>query len=136
MFGIIYSKTVATFPKTIFVVAGSLVLASLVVLLLLRPDALVHPRRKGKRVGGSLSALEARVESPRGRSRKNKDIRQPSLDFNGIQIPPELRAARGQLGGRSYGATSSGSGSGSGSSLVCTSGSGSSSHHPIVSAER
>ena len=134
MFGIIYSKTVATFPKTIFVVAGSLVLASLVVLLLLRPDALVHPRRKGKRVGGSLSALEARVESPRGRSRKNKDIRQPSLDFNGIQIPPELRAARGQLGGRSYGATSSGSGSGS--SLVCTSGSGSSSHHPIVSAER
>ena len=132
MFGVIYSKTVAAYPKTIFAVAGSLVFASLVVLLLLRPDALVHPRRKGKRVGGGggLSALEARIENPRGRSRKSKDLRQPGVDFNGMQIPPEILAARGRLGAQSYGATSSRSGS----SFACTSGS--SSHHPVVGGER
>ncbi|KAM5544641.1 hypothetical protein V8D89_001539 [Ganoderma adspersum] len=130
MFGVIYSKTVAAYPKTIFAVAASLVFASLLVLLLLRPDALVHPRRKGKRVGGGLSALEARIESSRGRSRKSKDLRQPSVDFNGVQIPPELLTARGRLGGRSYGATSSRSGS----SFACTSGS--SSHHPVMGSER
>ncbi|KAI1783876.1 hypothetical protein LXA43DRAFT_902684 [Ganoderma leucocontextum] len=130
MFGIIYSKTVATYPKAIFVVAGSIVLASIIVLLLLRPDALVRPRRQGKGVAASLSALEARVESPRGRSRRSKDLRQPSVDFNGMQIPPELLAARGRLraplSGQSYGATSSRSGS----SVVGTFGS--SSHHPMV----
>lgn len=130
IFAVIYSKTVATYPKAIFVVAGSMVLASIVVLLLLRPDALVHPRRKGRRVAGSLSALEARVETQRGRSRKSKDLRQPSLDFNfhGMQIPPELLAARGKLrpmGGHSYGATSSHSGS----SFACTP---SSSSHPVM----
>ena len=114
MFGTIYSKTVATYPKTIFVVAGSMALASIVVLLLLRPDALIKPRRKGKRV--TPGALEARVEPLRGRSRKSKDLRRPSVTGalpEGLPVSQSsLRASNGQ-GAQSYGATSSSLGSGS-----------------------
>ena len=105
MFGIIYSSTVATFPKTIFAVAGGLVFVSLIVFILLRPDAMLKPRKQGKRTGPGLAALEARLDIPRGRSRKSKDIRQSS--FSGMQIPGFV--------GQSYGATSSSSGSASGS---------------------
>ncbi|RPD54326.1 MFS general substrate transporter [Lentinus tigrinus ALCF2SS1-7] len=104
LFGIIYSNTVATFPKTIFAFAGSLVFVSLVVFILLRPDAMLKPHGKGKRVGAGPATLEAHLDIPRGRSRKSKDIRQ---SFSGMQIPP--------YAGQSYGATSSSSGSGSAS---------------------
>ncbi|TBU42587.1 major facilitator superfamily domain-containing protein [Dichomitus squalens] len=113
LFGIIYSKTVATYPKAIYVVAGSMVFASFVILLLLRPDAPIKPaRRKGKRVGPG--AVEARVEPPRGRSRKNKDIRQSR--FSGPPSEGSLASSRVlkvPQAGQSYGATSSSSGSGS-----------------------
>ncbi|RDX44016.1 hypothetical protein OH76DRAFT_1541666 [Lentinus brumalis] len=103
IFGLIYSGTVATFPKTIFAFAASMIFVALAILFLLRPEAMLKSRRKGKRVGAEPGALEAHLDIPaRGRSRKSKDIRQSlsGSSFNGMQIPSS---------GQSYGATSSGS---------------------------
>ncbi|KAL1949746.1 hypothetical protein VTO73DRAFT_8627 [Trametes versicolor] len=81
LFGIIYSETVATFPKAIFAVAGGILVVTIAVLCMLRPDAGLKARRKAKRVG--LSAAEA--QDRRGRSRANKDLRRPS--DNSMLIP-------------------------------------------------
>ncbi len=103
LFGIIYSSTVATFPKTIFAFAASMIFVALLILLLLRPDAMLKSSRKGKRVGAEPGALEAHLDIPvRGRSRKSKDIRQSlsGSSVSGMQTPSP---------GQSYGAMSSGS---------------------------
>ncbi|KAH9930091.1 uncharacterized protein B0H18DRAFT_995187 [Fomitopsis serialis] len=59
IFGLIYSETVATFPKAIFVAAGGFAFAAFICLSLIRPDAGVKVRRRG---------------DGRGRSRVSKDI--------------------------------------------------------------
>ncbi|KAI0706765.1 major facilitator superfamily domain-containing protein [Cerioporus squamosus] len=74
LFGIIYSGTVATFPKTIFAFAASMIFVSLVILFLLRPDAMLKPRKKNKRVDAAgPAALEAHLDfrraAARGRAR-------------------------------------------------------------------
>ncbi|KAI0749970.1 major facilitator superfamily domain-containing protein [Daedaleopsis nitida] len=103
LFGFLYSNTVATFPKAIFAFAAALIFVSLVLLVLLRPDALLKARRKAKRV--TPGAVEALLDHrPRGRSRKSKDIRQPSSSGL-LQLPGT---------GQSYGTMSSASMSGSG----------------------
>ena len=65
LFGLIYSTTVATFPKTIFTVAAVICVASLALLFMIRPDT-----ARGKR---KCARVEADIE--RGRSRVNKDLR-------------------------------------------------------------
>lgn len=72
MFGVIYSATVATFPKTIFVTAAGIILVALVLLCLLRPDEALRAKMQ-RRV--------RRDEAERGRSRISKDlgIGSPSL---------------------------------------------------------
>ncbi|TBU25232.1 hypothetical protein BD311DRAFT_780506 [Dichomitus squalens] len=82
--GIIFSKAVATYPKTIYVVAGSVMFAS------------IPARRKGKRA--CLGAVEAR-------SRFSGSPSEESLASSRVLKVPQ--------GGQSYGATSSSSGSGS-----------------------
>ncbi|EJF56211.1 hypothetical protein DICSQDRAFT_183932 [Dichomitus squalens LYAD-421 SS1] len=95
--GIIFSKAISTYPKTIYVVADSVMFASIVILLLLRTDALIKPaRRKGKRV--CLGAVEAR-------SRFSGSPSEESLASSRVLKVPQ--------GGHSYEATSSISGSGS-----------------------
>ena len=68
IFGLVYSETVGTFPKAIFVAAGSFAFAAFIFLSLIRPDAGIKVRR---RVPRRLDDCE--VE--RGRSRVSKDIR-------------------------------------------------------------
>ncbi len=113
----LYSSTVATFPKAIFVVAGSTVFASLVVLLLLRPDALLKQKRKARHV--VPGAVEAQVDYSRGRSRRSKDIRQPNF----LQAPlvPGSSGNR-SIGPQSYGSMSFSSASGSRSESAYESG--------------
>ncbi|KAF8520540.1 major facilitator superfamily domain-containing protein [Gautieria morchelliformis] len=70
LFGAVYSLTVATYPKAIFMVGAGVMLVSMTVLLLIRPPRVDVP-------------IEIRVETQvevdvgrtRGRSRKSKDIR-------------------------------------------------------------
>ncbi|KAI0346310.1 MFS general substrate transporter [Trametopsis cervina] len=66
IFGMIYSSTVATFPKAIFVMAAGILLTALVLLCLLRPD--VSLRVKQQRRSREDEELE------RGRSRISKDL--------------------------------------------------------------
>ncbi|KAG5641236.1 hypothetical protein DXG03_005680 [Asterophora parasitica] len=74
LFGLVYSGTVAAFPKAVFVTAAGLLVCSLVLVILVRgpamPTAELVPGRshkKGKR--------KAREYESRGRSRVNKDLR-------------------------------------------------------------
>ena len=69
IFGIVYGDTVASFPKAIFALAAAIVATALLATALLRPDTMLRPPR----------AARARADPPRGRSRKSKDIRQPSF---------------------------------------------------------
>jgi hypothetical protein len=66
IFGFIYSATVATFPKAIFMTAGGICVVSLAFVFLIRP--VVGPKGKRRRV-------QSEVEIERGRSRVSKDLR-------------------------------------------------------------
>ncbi|KDQ59197.1 hypothetical protein JAAARDRAFT_655672 [Jaapia argillacea MUCL 33604] len=92
MFGLIYSETVAQFPKAIFTCAGAFCLVSVSFVLLVRPGGEAKPNtRKMKK-----ARLEIDIE--RGRSRVSKDLGRRSISRPVCPGPP------------------SGSGSGSGSS--------------------
>ena len=67
LFGIVYTNTVASYPKTIFILATGLLFVSIVLLYLIRPDA---GDIKGKR-----KRIRALAEDRRGRSRVSKDLR-------------------------------------------------------------
>ena len=66
IFGVVYSATVATFPKAIFATAAGITLVALALLCLLRPDVALRLRqqRRGLR----------REEVERGRSRARKEL--------------------------------------------------------------
>lgn len=66
LFGVIYSTTVAAYPKSIFVTAGTMCILSLSLVFMIRPDAGAKLRRK---------RLREEVEARRGRSRVSKDLR-------------------------------------------------------------
>ena len=74
--------------------AGGMVSVACLATFLVRPGA---PRAAGKR--RSPGALEARVEPARGRSRKSKDIRQPSFGSGaGLMIPEDSESGVGSYG--------------------------------------
>lgn len=64
IFGLIYSETVAIFPKTVFAVAAALLVCALTMLLCVR-----NPVRPGRSKGKKRRDIE------RGRSRVSKDLR-------------------------------------------------------------
>ncbi|OCH94865.1 MFS general substrate transporter [Obba rivulosa] len=70
MFGLIFSETVAKFPKAIFATAASFLVVSTAFVCMLRPDAALRARRREAR-------LDAEVE--RGRSRVSKNISRASF---------------------------------------------------------
>lgn len=67
VFGLIYSKTAAVFPKTIFAVAASLSACALTMVFCVR-----NPVRSG-RSKGKKNRQERDIE--RGRSKASKDLR-------------------------------------------------------------
>lgn len=69
LFGLVYSNTVATFPKAIFVLAACLVVIAIVMLCLIRPPRVDLPIQI--RVE---THVRTSVERLRGRSRGQKDI--------------------------------------------------------------
>lgn len=105
MFGTVYSSTVATFPKTIFVLAGALVTVALAALMLISGGAKpAAPLTPSKKVTKGKGKARARIERERGRSRVVKHV--------GDRNEGTRTAGEGSEAGTSYG-TSSGSGSGS-----------------------
>jgi hypothetical protein len=83
IFGVIYSSTVASFPKAIFATASGLVLLSIAFTALVRPDvSLSVPKRKKVQVKGKSAVRPCGTkpkrryqEQARGRSRVSKDLR-------------------------------------------------------------
>lgn len=83
IFGVIYSSTVASFPKAIFAAACGLVMISNALTMLVRPDvSLSMVKRKKAKVGGKaivrppvVKAKPRYQEVNRGRSRVSKDLR-------------------------------------------------------------
>ncbi|KAG1762710.1 hypothetical protein EDD22DRAFT_1026262 [Suillus occidentalis] len=83
IFGVIYSSTVASFPKAIFATASGLVLLSIAFTALVRPDVSLSVPKckkvqvKGKTAVRSYGAKPKRryQEQARGRSRVSKDLR-------------------------------------------------------------
>jgi hypothetical protein len=66
LFGLIYSATVAEFPKAIFTTAAGILVVSLALVFMIRPNVGAKGKRKRAR---------AEVEIERGRSRVSKDLR-------------------------------------------------------------
>jgi len=64
LFGLIYSTTVAVFPKALFIAAAAICVISLALVFMIRPDAGTKGKRK-----------RPWVEVERGRSRVSKDLR-------------------------------------------------------------
>jgi hypothetical protein len=77
MFGMVYSSTVATFPKAIFVTAAGTLFMSFTLLCFLRPDVYLRARRR----------VRVDEERERGRSRVSKDLGRASP-------PPSSGASR------------------------------------------
>lgn len=68
LFGLIYSETVAAFPKAIFVAAAGILVTSLTLMMLVRGPKTPSMKGKGK-------AKRNAKEPQRGRSRIRKDLR-------------------------------------------------------------
>ncbi|KAJ7104103.1 major facilitator superfamily-domain-containing protein [Mycena belliarum] len=77
LFGLVYSGTVAAFPKAVFVTAVGILFASLTALVLLR-SPLAEGKGKGRGAGAARRRRRASAEEEeetRGRSRVSKDLR-------------------------------------------------------------
>lgn len=81
LFGLVYSATVASFPRTIFVVAAGLILLSIVLTFFISASSCVVKRRKTTtaqdpaHITPSKMARRWYEEENRGRSRVSKDLR-------------------------------------------------------------
>ncbi|KAG0695596.1 major facilitator superfamily domain-containing protein [Suillus ampliporus] len=82
VFGVIYSSTVASFPKAVFATASGLVLLSIALTIFVRPDVSLSVMKhkkveaKGKTVVRPSGAKPKRkYQENRGRSRVSKDLR-------------------------------------------------------------
>jgi len=81
LFGLIYSTTVAKFPKAIFVTAAGIIFVAISLLFLLRPDMGIKPKSQRTR-------LTSAEEAERGRSRISKDLGRASFSSYGPPSPP------------------------------------------------
>ena len=80
LFGLVYSGTVAKYPKAIFVTAAGLLLGSLTMMISMR----VFIRWKSDRpVDGTKGKKKAR-EDDRGRSRVSKDLRGGATGYGSL----------------------------------------------------
>ena len=104
VFGTIYSATVATFPKAIFVLAGALVTVALAALMLISGGAKPAPT-PSKKAKGKAKARRVEQERERGRSRVVKHVGDRH-QREGLRT-----VAEGSEAGTSYGTSASGSGS-------------------------
>ena len=73
IFGLVYSLTVATFPKAIFATAAGITCVALALLFLLRPDVALRMRQQRR------GARRDEVERGRSRARKELSIGSPVL---------------------------------------------------------
>jgi hypothetical protein len=78
LFGLIYSETVATFPKAIFVTAAGILVTSLTSVMLVRGPKMT-PTFKGK---GKKKVRDLQ----RGRTRVRKDLRGGATGYGSVTV--------------------------------------------------
>jgi len=79
LFGLIYSGTVAKYPKAIFVTAAGLLLGSLTMMISMR--VLIRRKSDGPAIG--VKGKKARYDE-RGRSRISKDLRGGATGYGSV----------------------------------------------------
>lgn len=79
LFGLVFSGTVAAYPKTVFVMAGAILVCSLMLMMFVRGP--VMPRPGGPVIKGKGKKKSREVE--RGRSRVSKDLRGAATGYYG-----------------------------------------------------
>jgi len=96
IFGVIYSNTVASFPKAIFAVAGVLVLVAIVLTIFVRPDLSLSTIKNNRKKTQSGIVSRHRVVERRGRSRVSKDLRgiSPSTSYGAARCDASISSAR------------------------------------------
>ncbi|KIJ66875.1 hypothetical protein HYDPIDRAFT_26293 [Hydnomerulius pinastri MD-312] len=119
VFGVIYSNTVASFPKAIFAAAGGLVLLSITLTLFVRPDVSLSVLRKSGKVAKtkpctsptSSKSRRRREEENRGRSRVSKDLRGGAApaDYGAMRYDASVSRLRSEAGSSVHAGTSSSS---------------------------
>ncbi len=81
IFGLIYSGTVATYPKAVFNTAAGILILAIVAIFLVQPPLSASKGKKARRDS-------AEIEVERGRSRVPKDLRM-TLSFSGAEEAEE-----------------------------------------------
>ncbi|KAF8134935.1 major facilitator superfamily domain-containing protein [Boletus edulis] len=105
LFGVIYSNTVASFPKAIFAVAGFLVIVAVFLTAFIRPDvSLSMLRNAPKKKRKYSAATRQRVEERRGRSTVRKDLRggSASASYGAVKYSPSISSASTRVGTSGY----------------------------------
>ncbi|KAF8071918.1 major facilitator superfamily domain-containing protein [Lyophyllum atratum] len=83
LFGLVYSGTVAAFPKAVFVTAGGLLICSLMLVMLVRGP--VIPNAGGPVSGkGTKKGKRKVLDGERGRSRVSKDLRGGATKYGSV----------------------------------------------------
>ncbi|KAG6373368.1 major facilitator superfamily domain-containing protein [Boletus reticuloceps] len=105
LFGVIYSNTVASFPKAIFAVAGFLVIVAVFLTAFVRPDvSLSMLRNTQKKKRKYTAATRKKVEERRGRSTVRKDLRggSASASYGAVRYSPSISSASTRAGTSGY----------------------------------
>ncbi|KIK97775.1 hypothetical protein PAXRUDRAFT_824597 [Paxillus rubicundulus Ve08.2h10] len=113
VFGVIYSSTVASFPRAIFAMAGGLVLLALTLTLFVRPDVSLSVLNKnGKLVKTKPTAASSKSrrrweEERRGRSRVSKDLRggAASTSYGATRYDVDVSRPRSEANTSGHGGT-------------------------------
>ncbi|KAF8839621.1 hypothetical protein BDN67DRAFT_969725 [Paxillus ammoniavirescens] len=111
IFGVIYSSTVASFPRAIFATAGGLVLLALTLTLFVRPDVSLSVLSKNGKVvkmkpsATSSKSRRRREEERRGRSRVSKDLRggAASASYGATEYDTDVSRPRSEAGTSGHG---------------------------------
>lgn len=74
LFGLVYSSTVATFPKSIFMLAASILIISISLLTLVHPSFVAAAEKKRLPKQKDPHRRRQMPEIERGRSRVSKDL--------------------------------------------------------------
>lgn len=96
----IYSNTVASFPKAVFATAAVLVTVAIVLTMFVRPDVSLSMVKNKRRKTKSGAAARGRAEEIRGRSRVSKDLRggSASVSYGATRYDTSVSTGRTEVG--------------------------------------
>jgi len=100
LFGVIYTNTVASFPRAIFVAAAALVIVAIALTVFVRPDVSLSMLKNTRRKRKSGTVSRHKAEERRGRSRASKDLRggSASASYGSMRYDTSVSTANTEAG--------------------------------------